>query len=103
MRKFPKQFEAFCAIWDIEQPDVLLNEDDMQLLGQYCTDDTIIEIAKLGLDGKKLKPRDRWETLWHEIVHVLDATIHHDDNDKWGHSEIDMIGRLLAQITWSMK
>jgi hypothetical protein len=96
------QFEAFCALWEVVQPDRLLDENDNWLLGQCNMDDTTIEVAKRGRDGEVLKARDRFETFWHEVAHVIDFCIHHEEGG-WSHNEIDMVGRLLAQITWSMK
>ena len=103
MKKIPKSFEAFIALWEVSQPMVLFDEDDNALLGQCNVDDTTIEIARCGADGKKLKMRDRLETLGHEIAHVIDLTLHHDEKDQWSHSEVDMVGRLITQIFYSME
>lgn len=103
MRRIPRQFEAFCALWDIEQPLYVTDENDNALCGQTCYDDTTMQIARRIGIARPFKQRDRWETFWHEVVHVIDYTLHHGDSDRWSHSEVDRVGRLLAQITWSMQ
>lgn len=103
MKRIPKQFEVFCALWDVEQPKYVTDENDNGLLGMASYDDTTIQVARRTDKIVSLSNRDRWETFWHEVVHVIDYTLHHEESEQWGHSEVDRVGRLLAQITWSMR
>lgn len=106
MKRIPRKFDLMLSEWKvIEAPSAIVTEEDgseEEVLGVCYSDFAHIVLGKT-LSGQKLDTKKRYETLWHEIVHAIDFALHHDPEDRWSHSEVDRLGRILAQIVWTME